>query len=85
MRAVAFYPSFFNTTTEPTIRLAARLAGLAPARLRHAIFSNSGSEANETALKLIRAYWKLRGRREKTKVLARTFALPRRRPSRRRA
>jgi len=73
MRAVAFYPSFFNTTTEPAIRLAARLAGLAPARLRHAIFSNSGSEANETALKLIRAYWKLRGRREKTKVLARTF------------
>jgi putrescine aminotransferase len=74
MRAVAFYPSFFNTTTEPTIRLAARLAELAPARLNHAIFSNSGSEANETALKLIRAYWKLRGRRDKTKVLARTFA-----------
>ncbi|HEX5066940.1 MAG TPA: aminotransferase [Myxococcota bacterium] len=74
MRAVAFYPSFFNTTTEPTIRLAARLAELAPGRLSHAIFSNSGSEANETALKLIRAYWKLRGRREKTKVLFRSFA-----------
>jgi putrescine aminotransferase len=74
MRALAFYPSFFNTTTEPTIRLAARLAGLAPARLGHALFSNSGSEANETALKLIRAYWKLRGRRGKTKVLARSFA-----------
>ncbi|HXK22445.1 MAG TPA: aminotransferase [Myxococcota bacterium] len=74
MRAVAFYPSFFNTTTEPPIRLAARLAELAPGRLSHAIFSNSGSEANETALKLIRAYWKLRGRREKTKVLSRSFA-----------
>src|SRR5512145_1438749 len=74
MRAVAFYPSFFNTTTEPTIRLAARLAKLAPARLRHAIFCNSGSEANESALKLIRGYWKLRGRREKTKILSRTFA-----------
>jgi putrescine aminotransferase len=74
MRAVAFYPSFFNTTTEPAIRLAARLAELAPPGLAHAIFSNSGSEANETALKLVRAYWKLRGRREKTKVLARTFA-----------
>jgi putrescine aminotransferase len=74
MRSVAFYPSFFNTTTEPAIRLAARLAELAPARLGHAIFSNSGSEANETALKLIRAYWKLRGRREKTKILTRTFA-----------
>jgi putrescine aminotransferase len=74
MRAVAFYPSFFNTTTEPTIRLAARLASHAPPGLQHTIFSNSGSEANETALKLIRAYWKLRGKREKTKVLARTFA-----------
>jgi putrescine---pyruvate transaminase len=74
MREVAFYPSFFNTTTEPTIRLAARLAELAPARLGHALFSNSGSEANETALKLIRGYWKLRGRREKTKLLARSFA-----------
>jgi putrescine aminotransferase len=74
MRAVAFYPSFFNTTTEPTIRLSARLASHAPPRLQHSIFSNSGSEANETALKLIRAYWKLRGKRDKTKVLARTFA-----------
>jgi putrescine aminotransferase len=74
MRAVAFYPSFFNTTTEPTIRLAARLAELAPERLNHAIFCNSGSEANETALKLIRGYWKLRGRREKKKVLSRTYA-----------
>jgi putrescine aminotransferase len=74
MRAIAFYPSFFNTTTEPTIRLAARLAELARGRLRHSIFCNSGSEANETALKLIRGYWKLRGRREKTKVLSRTFA-----------
>jgi putrescine aminotransferase len=74
MRAVAFYPSFFDTTTEPAIRLAARLAELAPARLKHVIFCNSGSEANESALKLIRAYWKLRGRREKTKLLSRTFA-----------
>jgi putrescine aminotransferase len=74
MRELAFYPSFFNTTTEPTIRLAARLAELAPPGLRRAIFSNSGSEANETALKLIRAYWKLRGRPAKTKIVTRTFA-----------
>jgi putrescine aminotransferase len=74
MRAVAFYPSFFNTTTEPTIRLSARLAELAPGRLQHVIFSNSGSEANESALKLIRAYWKLRGRSQKSKVISRSFA-----------
>jgi putrescine aminotransferase len=74
MRDVAFYPSFFNTSTEPTIRLAARIAELAPRGLGHVIFSNSGSEANETALKLARAYWKLRGKPAKKKVLARTFA-----------
>lgn len=73
MRALSFYSSFFNSTTEPAIRLAARLAGLAPARLRHAMFSNSGSESNETALKLIRAYWKLRRQPERTKVLSRAF------------
>lgn len=74
MRQVAYYPSFFNTTTEPAIRLAARIAEKTPPGLGHLIFSNSGSEANESALKLIRAYWKLRGRREKTKLLSRTFA-----------
>jgi putrescine---pyruvate transaminase len=74
MRQVAFYPSFFNSTTEPAIRLAARLAELAPARLNHTLFCNSGSEANESALKIIRGYWKLRGRPGRTKILSRTFA-----------
>lgn len=74
MKAVAFYPSFFNTTTEPTILLADKLAAHAPRHLSKVFFSNSGSEANETALKLIRAYNKLRGRRRKTKILSRTFA-----------
>jgi putrescine aminotransferase len=74
MKAVAFYPSFFNTTTEPTIVLADKLAAHAPRPLGKVFFSNSGSEANETALKLIRAYNKLRGRSRKTKILTRTFA-----------
>ncbi|MEO8602071.1 MAG: aminotransferase [bacterium] len=74
MTAVCYYPSFFNTTTEPTILLADKLASLAPASLTKVFFSNSGSEANETALKLIRAYHKLRGRPGKTKILSRTFS-----------
>ena len=68
-----YYPSFFNSTTEPTIRLAARLAELAPPRLNRVAFSGSGSEANETALKLIRAYQKLRGKPEKKTILSRSF------------
>ena len=74
MTSVAFYPSFFNTTTEPTIRLADKLAALAPRGMSKVFFSNSGSEANETALKLIRAYQKLRGRSAKRKILTRTFS-----------
>jgi putrescine---pyruvate transaminase len=73
MSAVAYYPSFFNTTTEPAILLAGRLAEVAPPRLGHAFFSNSGSEANESALKLIRAYQKLRGKPRKTKIVSRSF------------
>jgi putrescine aminotransferase len=74
METLAYYPSFFNSTTEPAIRLAAKLATLAPPRLGHTIFSNSGSEANETALKFIRAYWKLKKRPAKRKIVSRTFA-----------
>jgi putrescine---pyruvate transaminase len=57
LEQLPYYPSFFDSTTEPTIRLASFLAERAPARVKHTIFSNSGSEANETALKAIRAYW----------------------------
>ena len=74
MTRLSYYPSFFNSTTEPAIRLAAKLAELAPARLNHTMFCNSGSEANETALKLIRAYWKLKGQPARTKIITREFA-----------
>jgi putrescine aminotransferase len=74
MVRLPYYCSFFNTTNEPAVRLAERLAKLAPPRLKHTLFCNSGSEANETALKIIRAWQKLRGRAGKTKILSRTFA-----------
>jgi putrescine aminotransferase len=74
MLSVAFYPSFLNSTNEPAIRLAERLSQIGPAGMSKVFFSNSGSEANETALKLIRAYQKIRGESGKRTVLARTFA-----------
>ncbi len=74
MEELPYYPSFFNSTTEPPIRVAEFLARRAPARLNRLIFSNSGSEANETALKAIRAYFRLRGQPQKMKILTRSFA-----------
>ncbi len=74
MEELPYYPSFFNSTTEPPILVSEFLAARAPRRLQRTIFSNSGSEANETALKIIRAYQKLRGRPAKKKILSRTFS-----------
>jgi putrescine aminotransferase len=74
MLKLPYYCSFFNTTNEPAIRLADKIASLAPERLNNVFFCNSGSEANESALKLIRAYQKLRGKPLKTKILSRTFS-----------
>ena len=74
MEELPYYPSFFNSTTEPPVLLAEWLAKHAPARLNKVVYSNSGSESNETALKIIRAYWKLRGKPRKRKILSRDFA-----------
>jgi putrescine aminotransferase len=74
LERLPYYPSFFNSTTEPPIRVAKFLAERAPARVNRTIFSNSGSEANETALKVIRAYWKLKGRQRKKKIVSRMFS-----------
>jgi putrescine aminotransferase len=74
MRELPYYCSFFNTTTEPAIALAEKIASLAPDGLGHVMFTNSGSEANETALKLIRGYLKLRGQSAKTKIVTRNFS-----------
>jgi adenosylmethionine-8-amino-7-oxononanoate aminotransferase len=56
------------------IELATRIAGLAPGDLNRVFFTNSGSEAVESALKLARSYHRKRGNGQKTKVVAREIA-----------
>ncbi len=51
--------------------LAARVRDLTPAGLDHVFFTNSGSEAVDTALKVARAYWHRRGSPEKTRLIGR--------------
>jgi putrescine---pyruvate transaminase len=74
LNEVCYYPSFFNSTTEPTILLAEKLYELGLPRLTHALFANSGSGANETAIKAALSYWIFKGKPAKKKFLARTFA-----------
>jgi adenosylmethionine-8-amino-7-oxononanoate aminotransferase len=58
----------------PAIELAARVASLAPGDLNRVFFTSGGSEAVESALKLARQYYKLRGKANKHKVIAREIA-----------
>jgi adenosylmethionine-8-amino-7-oxononanoate aminotransferase len=58
----------------PAIELAARIAALAPGDLNRVFFTSGGSEAVESAWKLVRAYHKLNGQANRTKIIARETA-----------
>ncbi len=74
MRDLAFSTSFFGFAHPKGIELAARLAELTPTGLNRVFFVGSGSEANETAVKLARSYHKVRGHPRKVKVISRARA-----------
>jgi L-2,4-diaminobutyrate transaminase len=70
-RRLPYYHTFLAYSNEPAIRLADRLLELAPEGMARVFFCNSGSEANETQIKLVRYYNNLRGRPEKKKIISR--------------
>ena len=73
--ALAWFPSFGGFANEPSLALAERLIALMkPDGMAHVMFSNDGSEAVETALKIARQYWKVLGRANKHKYITRRHA-----------
>lgn len=60
-----------GTTSEPTIKLAEKVASITPGDLSRCFFTSGGSEANETAMKLSRAYFKRIGEPTRTKFISR--------------
>ena len=74
MDVLPFYNSFFNTTNVPAVRLAERLAGLAPPGFEHVFFTGSGSEANDTALRMVWRYWQLMDQPQRRLVISRRNA-----------
>ena len=68
------YHNFAHKTAEPAIELAERLVKMAPVPMSKAIFANSGSEANDTVMKLVWFYNNARGRPEKKKIISRVKA-----------
>jgi putrescine aminotransferase len=71
MRTLAFSNAYGGFGHEPGIRLAAKLAELAPGDLETTFFASGGAEANDTAYKLARLYWKRRGKKDKVKIVSR--------------
>ncbi|CAM6122011.1 unnamed protein product [Calypogeia fissa] len=75
MNLLPFYHSFWNRTTEPSLALAKVLVDLfTPTKMAKVFFTNSGSEANDTQVKLVWYYNNARGKPEKKKFIARTKA-----------
>ena len=71
LKLLEFFPNYVDTFTVPLVRLAKKLAEIMPGELEVSFFVNSGSEANETALKMARQYHLERGQPHRYKVLAR--------------
>jgi len=71
MDELCYYNTFFQTTHVPAIALAAELAKIAPEGMNHTFFAGSGSEANDTNIRLVRRYWQVKGMPEKRVIIAR--------------
>ncbi|SEO06722.1 putrescine aminotransferase [Salinihabitans flavidus] len=74
MRELPYYNTFFQTSHVPAIALSAKLAELAPGDLNHVFFAGSGSEANDTNIRMVRHYWAMKGKPEKSIIISRKNA-----------
>ena len=74
MQELPYYNSFFQCTHPPAIELSELLSELSPGNFNHVFFTGSGSEANDTQIRLIRRYWDLQGQPEKMTIIARKNA-----------
>lgn len=71
MRELPYYNLFFETSHPPAIALAKAIADIAPEGMNHVFFTGSGSEANDTVLRMVRHYWAIKGQPQKKVVIGR--------------
>ena len=74
MARLAYASNYVGASNLPAIELAARLAGFAYPNLHTTFFTSGGAEANESAFKTARYYWKRKGKPGKYKIIARERA-----------
>ncbi len=75
MMTLPYYNSFFQTTNVPAATLAAKLAALAPSvgdrHFKHVFYSSSGSESNDSNVRMVRRYWDLMGQPQRKTIIGR--------------
>lgn len=71
MREIGYYHNFRSASTPAAAQLSAKLAGIAPAGMDKILLQSSGSEANDTALKLVWYYWHGQGQPARRKIISR--------------
>ncbi|MGY4829247.1 aspartate aminotransferase family protein [Sphaerotilaceae bacterium SBD11-9] len=71
LKTLPFYNSFFQTATPPAIELAELLAQVTPPQFKHVFFAGSGSEANDTIVRMVRRYWDLQGQPQRSVIISR--------------
>jgi len=74
IETMSYYHAFMGVSNEPSALLSERLSKLTPGKVNRFFYCNSGSEANDTQIKLIWYYNNLLGRPEKKKIIARRNA-----------
>ncbi len=74
MKELPYYNTFFRCSTPTPTLLAQRLANIAPKHINQVFYGSSGSEANDTALRLVRHYWALEGKPQKNRIISRKYA-----------
>ncbi|MFY9510913.1 MAG: aspartate aminotransferase family protein [Rubrivivax sp.] len=71
MQQLPFYNAFFQTATPPAIELAELLAEVTPPQFQHVFFSGSGSEGNDTVVRMVRRYWDLLDQPQRKVIISR--------------
>jgi len=74
MQQLPYYNCFFQTAHPPAIELSTALCEISPPQFNHAFFTGSGSEANDTVIKLVRRYWDLLGKADRKVIISRKNA-----------
>ncbi len=74
LQELPYYNNFFQCANQPAVELAQALAAVTPDNFNRVFFTNSGSEANDTNLRLVQRYYDLQGRPEKQQIISRRNA-----------